>query len=176
MNKTLFFIPLLLLLVFGCKSPVESSSNPPGYFPLQIGNKWYYNTFSQYSDSIDLIWQVVGQKVINGKQYFAIKESSASTFINDTIYFRFDGNILLSKINNNPEQYVADFSLNLNDSASWRYDLKVVQKSDDIIKFETPFGPDYGYSITFKKGVGITNTIQNGIIYNYKKLIKWEIK
>jgi hypothetical protein len=176
MNKTLYMITLLLLLIFGCKSPVESSSIPTNYFPLQIGNKWYYNAFSQYPDSIDLIWEVVGQKEINGKQYFAIKESSSSIFFTDTIYFRFNRNTLLSKINNNPEQYVADFSLNLNDSASWRNDLKVVQKSGSIMKFETPFGPDYGYSITFKNGIGITNEIQNGIILNHKTLIKSELK
>ena len=176
MNKTLYLIALLLSLIFGCKSPVESSSNLPDYFPLQIGNKWYYNTVSQYPDSIDLIWEVVGQKEINGKQYFAIKESSTSTFFNDTIFFRMDGDILLAKATDYPEQYVADFSLRLNDSASWRNDLKVVQKSDGIMKFETPFGPDYGYSITFKNGIGITNEIQNGIILNRKTLIKWLTK
>jgi hypothetical protein len=42
------------------------------------------------------------------------------------------------------------------------------------MKFETPFFADYGYSITFKKDIGITKTIDNGIIYNYRTLIKTE--
>ena len=54
---------------------------------------------------------------------------------------------------------------NLNDTAYWENDMTVVQKTKDIMRFEIPFGADYGYSITFKRGIGITNKIQNGFIY-----------
>lgn len=33
-----------------------------------------------------------------------------------------------------------------------------------------------GYSITFKKGVGITSVIQEGFVYYYNKLIKTDLK
>ena len=173
MNKSL--IPFLLLLLLGCKSPVESVYNTLDYFPLQIGNKWYYNTIPSHPDSIDLVWTVTGLKLINGNLYYSIVENSSSFAYIDTVYYRFQGTSLLNQ-RFDTEQYLADFSLNLNQYAPWRDDLKVIQKSDDIMKFETPFGADYGYSITFKKGIGITHTIDNGIIYNYKTLIKAELK
>lgn len=69
-----------------------------------------------------------------------------------------------------------DFSLNLYDTAYWRNDLRVIQKTENIIIFQTPFGADYGYSITFKKGIGITNSILNGFAYYRRTLIKAEIK
>ena len=164
------------ILIIGCDSPTEYSLNPKEYFPLQVGNKWYYN--SDYSDTttINLISEVNGKEDIDFKEYFRIIEQNLQSNFIDTIFFRFGGDTLFSRKKYYPERIMADFSLNLNDTAYWENDMTVVQKTKDIMRFEIPFGADYGYSITFKRGIGITNKIQNGFIYHRRILIKAEIK
>ncbi|MCK6613543.1 MAG: hypothetical protein L6Q47_04850 [Ignavibacteriaceae bacterium] len=167
----------LVVLFIGCDSTTEKSSIPGAYLPLKVGNKWYYNSHSRFPDttSIDLVWEVKGQVEINGIYYFSIIEHNLRNDYLDTLFYRLNGDTLFTwNVNNG--QIIADFSLNLNDTAYWRNDLKVVQKTKDIMQFETPFGADYGYSISFQKGVGITNIIEGGVVYHRKKLLKAEIK
>ncbi|MDP2303458.1 MAG: hypothetical protein Q8N03_13660 [Ignavibacteria bacterium] len=176
MKKIYLFIFLSFLLLFGCKSPSEPSSNPEEYFPLQIGNKWYYNSAFPDTTSVNIICEVHGQEDINHKKYYRIVEQNLQYNFLDTIFYRISGDTLFSRRINYDEQTVADFSLNLNDTAYWQNDLTVVQKTKDIIKFETPFRVDYGNSITFQRGIGITNSVQNGFVYYRRTLIKAEIK
>jgi hypothetical protein len=74
------------------------------------------------------------------------------------------------------ERVFADFSLNLNEHAYWLQDLKVTVKNNELMTFETPWGMDYGYSLTFRKGVGMIFSAANGIVYYRTKMIKAEIK
>lgn len=175
MNKFSSIIFLLIILFMNCGSPTEPTSNPGEYFPLKIGNKWYYN--SEYPDttSINIIWEVIGQEEITWKHYYAIVEQNLQTNRLDTLFFRFNGDTLFRR-GTNREQIIADFSLNVNDTAYWQNDLRVVQKTQDIMIFETPFGADYGYSISFQKGIGIINLVQNGFLYYRRTLVKAEIK
>jgi len=175
MKRIISFIPLLILIIAGCESPMDTTPADE-YFPLKVGNKWYYNSIYPDTTYINVIWEVNGKEEINGKQYFKIVEQNLQINHIDTLFYRFDEDTLFCKRINYDERIVADFSLNLNDTAYWQNDLRVVQKTENIIKFETPFGADYGYSISFKKGIGITNTIQNGFVYNRLTLIKAEIK
>ena len=176
MKKIYLIISLSFLFILGCDSPTEYSLNSEDYLPLKVGNKWYYN--SDYSDTttINLISEVNGKEDIDNKSYYRILEQNLQSNFIDTIFFRFSGDTLFSRNKSYSEQIMADFSLNLNDTAYWQNNMTVVQKTKDIMKYEIPFGADYGYSITFKRGVGITNTIQNGFIYHRRILIKSEIK
>jgi hypothetical protein len=176
MKKIYLLILLSFLLLLGCKSPNEPSLNPEEYFPLQIGNKWYYNTVYPDTTSVNIICEVNGQEEINHKQYYRIVEQNLQYNFIDTLFYRVNGDTLFSRRINYDEQIIADFSLRLDDTAYWQNDLKVVQKTKDIIKFETPFGADYGDSITFQRGIGITNSVQNGLVYYRRTLIKAEIK
>ncbi len=181
MKNIYLLIPLAVSLVCGCKSTNEPtsnnkpSSNSEKYFPLKLGNKWYYNTANYIPDSIDLIWEVTGQEVLNDILYYRIIKQYLRYNTTDTQFYRFNGDTLFCK-SKNIESIIADFSLNLNETASWFSDLKVVRKTDSLIEFSTPFGIDYGYSITFLKGYGITKIISNGIVYYETTLIKAEIK
>ena len=176
MKKIYLIISLSFIFIIGCDSPTEYSLNPEDYLPLKVGNKWYYN--SDYSDTttINLISEVDGKEDIDNKSYFRILEQNLQSNYIDTIFLRFGEDTLFSIKKNYPEQIIADFSLNHNDTAYWQNDMTVVQKTKDIIKYGIPFGADYGYSITFKRGVEITNSIQNGFIYHRSMLIKTEIK
>ncbi len=176
MKKICLLISLSFLFLFGCESPNEPSLNPGEYLPLKIGNKWYYSTAYPDTTSINIICEVNGQEDINNKTYFKIVEQNLQHNFLDTLFYRFSGDTLFSIRKNYKEQIIADFSLSLNDTAYWQHDLIVVQKTKDIIKFETLFGADYGNSITFKRGIGIINSVQNGFVYYRRTLIKAEIK
>jgi len=176
MKKIFFVISSSLLLLLGCSSPNEPLSKSEEYFPLEIGNKWYYN--SNYSDttSINLISEIIGKEEINSKLYYKIIEQNVQSGFLDTIFFRLSGDTLFNMRKDYNEQIIADFSLNLYDTTYWQDDMTVVQKNKDIIEFQIPFAADYGYSIAFKKGIGITNIVVNGFIYHRRILIKAEIK
>ena len=176
MKKIYLIFSLSFLFAIGCDSPTEYSINPEDYLPLKVGNKWYYNLDYSDTTSINLISEVNGKEKIGLKTYYRILEQNLLTNFIDTVFFRFSGDTLFSRRKVYPEQIIADFSLNLNDTAYWQNDMTVVQKTKDIMKFEIPFGADYGYSITFKKGIGIINTIQNGFVFHRRILIKSEMK
>ena len=95
----------------------------------------------------------------------------------DTIYYRLVNSVLYSKLPRHEERIIADFSLNENEYAYWDTigDLKVTEKTDTIIKFERPFHIDYGSSVTYKKGIGIIQTRENGFIYYQRNLVKAEL-
>ena len=176
MKKIYLAVSLSFLLLLGCSSPNEPSSDPEEFFPLKAGNKWYYNTSYTDTDSIDLISEVTGGEVIGSKLYFRIVEQNLQFGFIDTVFYRFGGDTLFGKTKNYSEQIIADFSLNLNDAAYWQSDMRVVQKTQDIMKFEVPFAADYGSSITFQRGLGIIETEQNGFVYYRRTLRKVEIK
>lgn len=153
---------------------MEPSLSSEEFFPLQVGNKWYYNSSFPDSNSVDFVWEVVGEENFDGKQYFAITELNLKFNFISTLYYRFNGATLFVR-GTNFEKILADFSLNLNDTAYWQNELVVVEKTKDIMKFETPQGADYGFSFSFKRGIGIINSIQNGFTYDRKTLLKAEI-
>jgi hypothetical protein len=165
-----------LLMSFACESPNEPFRANEEYLPLKMGNKWYYNSNYQDSSSIDIIWELTQQKELNKNTYSEVIKYYLKSNHRDTLYYRLSRDTLFFRSTDDNDQIVADFSLSLNETAYWQNDLKVVQKTKDLITFETPFGADYGYSITFKKGIGMTNLIQNGIVYQRIKLIEAEIR
>lgn len=172
-------LTLILITVFmiSCgDSPTEPSSGSEDYFPLKVGNKWYYNSDFSDSTSIDITWEVTGEEKIDHKTYSIIIEQNIQHNYTDTLYFRLNGATLFSKRINYDDYIVADFSLNLNDTAYWINDLTVVQKTNEIIEFATPFMADYGHSTTYKKGIGITQSVDNGLVYYRRTLINAEIK
>jgi hypothetical protein len=88
------------ILIIGCDSPTEYSLDPKEYFPLKVGNKWYYN--SDYSDTttINLISEVNGKEDIDFNEYFRIIEQNLQSNFIDTIFFRFGGVGITNKIQN----------------------------------------------------------------------------
>jgi len=176
MKKIIITLSFTFIFEIGCESVNEPNSYSQDYFPLKSGNKWYYSLSYPDTTSLDLVWEVNGQEKINGKLYFSVVQQNLKSNFTNIVFYRQNGDTLFFKTKNSNELIVADFSLNLNETAYWQKDLRVVQKTKDIIKYETPFGADYGYSMMFKKGIGIINSIQNGFIYYRTTLIKAEIK
>ncbi len=176
MKKLIRLIPLLFALLLSCESPVEPTGSAKEFFPLKVGNKWYYNLTYSDTTSIDEIWEITGRKTLDNKEYYQMVTNRLKNNFKDTLYYRTNGDTLFSKRPEFNEQIIADFSLKINETTYWQDDLKVTKKTGDTMTFETPFRADYGYSITFKKGIGISIQIQNGFIYYKLKLIKVELK
>lgn len=176
MKNSALLLLFFLSLITGCKSPNEPASMSGEFFPLAVGNKWYYNTNHPDTTSVNLIQEITGQKVISKKNYYEMASLNLLSGVRDTFYYRLNGDTLFVRNAKDGEHILADFSLNLNDAAYWQQDLKVTAKTDEFITFQTPWGPDYGYSVTFKRGVGIINSAENGLVYYRTKLIKSEIK
>jgi len=176
MKTKYLFASFLLVILFGCKSSTETVPDASSYFPLKVGTIWYYNTNINDTTSINTTWKVSRVIPFEGKNYFEIIEHNILANYFDTLYYRLEGDKLYLKNIGDEERIVADFNLQLHDTTSWQSDLKVIEKTSQIMTFATPFAPDYGYSITFKKGVGITLEMENGFVVNYKKLLKAELK
>ncbi|MCU7497420.1 MAG: hypothetical protein HF311_18265, partial [Ignavibacteria bacterium] len=160
-----------------CKSPNEPAPASSEYFPLAVGNKWYYHT-NGISDtsSINVVREVTGQKSIDNKTYYEVVSTQLASGIKDTAFLRMSDKILFAHMGKG-ENIIADFSLNLNDKAYWEKDLKVSKKNGDIMAFESiPQLIDNGYGVTYQKGVGMTYSFLNGFAYEYTKLVKSEIK
>lgn len=176
-----FFFSLSFLM--GCKSPNEPAPKPQGFFPLAMGNKWYYNsnTFIYGANNLDttsvnLVQEITGQKVIDKKNYFEVTSTDLTSGTKETSYYRLSGDTLFHITAKYPENILADFSLNLNDQAYWDQSLKVIQKNDEYMAFAIR-DFDYSFSMTFKRGVGMINSASYGFgDCHMTKLIKSEIK
>ncbi len=168
---------LTLFLLISCETSHEPLYVDNSFFPLNIGNKWYYNTSGLNTDPILIIKEVVALKAINDNSYYLVTNTHVQHSYKDSIYYRIDNSILYSKLPQHEERIIADFSLKKNEYAYWDAigDLKVTEKTNSIMKFERPFGADYGSSVTFKKGVGIIESIENGIIFYKRTLVRAEI-
>ncbi len=95
---------LLLSTVFSINSIAQSSNF---YFPLEVGNKWFYKQYSQayplgepiYSKTIQQIWRVVERQQINLNNTTALVETSKRiNEQNDT--FETADTILINQNNN----------------------------------------------------------------------------
>ncbi len=173
----LFFIftGVWLLLLSACSSstgPKPSKS----FFPLKTGNKWYYSADYKDTTHVDEIWTVTGQQTLDGKDYFAIQKEDRVHNISNADYYRMHGDTLFIKETGFPERIIADFSIAQNDFCYWDSNATVTRKTNTIFEFGAPFSGDSGYHTIYKKGIGLTRLITNGIIYHQQKLVKAYIK
>ena len=177
MNKLHRIMYLVLFILISCKTSTEPLFVDNNFFPLNIGNKWYYNTNGSDADPILIIMEVVAIEEINDKSYYLVTNSNIQYSYKDSIYYRINNSVLYSKMPNNEEQIVADFSLKKNEYAYWDVigDLKVTEKTNSIMKFERPFSADYGSSVTYQKKIGIIESILNGFIFFKRTLVRAEI-
>ena len=177
MKTYLSLVVIALCLLNSCKTSYEPLSIDYNFFPLKIGNKWYYNTSGLDTDPVLNIYEVKARKEINGTWYYLITNTSVQHNLKDSVYYRLDNAVLSSISAGHEEVIIADFSLNKNDYAYWDLigDLKVTEKTESIITFERPFQVDYGSSVTYKKGIGIIRKIMNGYFYSQSKLVRAEL-
>jgi len=179
MNKNTFNLSsvtfIILLLLSGCESPNgNNSANNGQFFPLAVGNKWYYNSGS--SDSkFDIVWQIKGVQIIDNKNYYQLFTSILKSNTTDTSYYRYSGDTLFTRTENR-DSVIADFNVRLNDSTYWSPGGIVTQKTQDSITFSASFNRVFGYSITYVRGIGMTSLEKTVEVTHMYKLVDAEIK
>jgi len=183
---------ILLYMLTSCGVSDLNNSNNVDYFPLQIGNKWYYS--SDKSQSLDKAtkWEIVSAIVINDIEYYLVEKTHPYS-TKDTSYYRYEDSKLIelfidkSKNNYYLESIFADFNILENDFFNYYaesdndediyYKVTLKEKTTssitlfyNIIQFR-----DTEHSITFQENKGIVETFSYASgSYNY--LIHYELK
>lgn len=158
-----FIIPFWFFWAAGCSSPTEPESLADSFFPISEVTSWQYLSNTP-RDSTILLWKVSGETQIGGLSYFLVAESYPGTEINPAaVYYRKNGTVLYQKIADQPEEIIADFALNSGDVAYWDRQLKVTSKTEASMTFDTGQRGQYRYSITFRKGYGVSSRTFTGV-------------
>ncbi len=123
MNKLIYTI-ILLLLLFGCKkdfSPQELLS-----FDFEVGNIYKYHAIWQENEELLMdnyfYVEITGDTIINGKKYF---------IFNNTIYNRFEDNIIYHYSYDGSEEIVFDFNVNEGDTIYFNYNYYMVKSIEE---------------------------------------------
>ena len=165
--KKYFVIPGLLLfmiLVYSCSSSTEPHYSLD-YFPMKMGNTWYYTGFLHNPDNHqgkkESKWEVTGEKVFGNVKYTEITETN---LVRDDIperkeYYYMSRNKLF-KYDQDKKMagLFAQFDLDKDESFQYfDYNVKVTEKTDSTIRFyyDHPGYIDEEHWITFEKGTGI---------------------
>jgi hypothetical protein len=187
----------VVLVIIGLCSGCSQGPTEPEYvnsfFPLEVGNKWYYNSFSSSSQrfnplEVDEVKEIIGIKQISEKKYYLAEtkyyDQSGSIYYVDTSYYRYSKDTLYQHRNYNNASYEiasAIFSLEkgdryMNYMGSTIFEVTVREKDNGLITFfyDSPQFKDTESEITFQKGKGISKryTPSSGI---ETKLIKADL-
>ena len=190
-KKMFSFLLVLSLSVFiSCDVNSPNAGDSGKYFPMQIGNKWYYapDSYSSNFDSTNIneIWTVADTKYIDGIQFYVINcfYITYDYSYSYVLYYNPNVNILYEYIDNGQESpYItpkAKFNLNVNDKFEYinglNYNVSVISKNWPYMSFyyDDPQVYDEEYSITFKEGIGIYKWISGWGIG--ERLVKSELK
>lgn len=200
-NYLKIFIVFMIPLFISCDDNIVGPEDANSFFPLSIGNKWFYKSYIDYNDSLkfnypdkeyDLTYEIIGNTNIDGKTYFMLEVKSYDyNSINypvriDTNYCRTDGKYLiwlgkfLGKYYN---RLYVDFSIAEGDTFhfTWQnnftYVGKVKTKTWDLITiyYEIPGAADEDIEVTFLKNIGLQN--QKALDWGFAILLtKFELK
>lgn len=174
---TLLYI-LYILLFAGCKETVVEPVYSEDYFPLNFGNKWYYSSldFRHMPDTTGRseIWEVIGNKEIDGKSCAAVKTTQFSSpgiiaYVDTAYYYAKDGKLYSAYKDDSGSLALAlyaDFTLNegdkfISDLHHYSYNVRVSEKTDSTMSFyyDVPQYADEEFSVTFKKNTGVQKRV-----------------
>ena len=183
---------IFLSILFSACGSLEPEAANDSFFPMKVGNIWYYNSTPTGDLSDATKWEIVSKKQFAGNDYYQLVQSYNNSY-SDTVYYRIENNKLIQLlIDKNPNSYyfetvAADFNLDVNGSfryymeyvsgKEYYYDVTIKSKSDDEITFfyNSPNAVDEEHSVTYKKGVGVSESYSDAWgIHSY--LIHQELK
>ncbi len=182
---------ILLYMLTSCGISDSNDINKD-YFPLQVGNKWYYSNDKSQTLDKAAKWEIVRTIIINDIEYYLVEKTPLYSR-KDTSYYRYEGTKLIelfidkSKNNYYLESIFADFNIHENDSFNYYAETdndediyyKVTLKDRtpssvalfyDILQFR-----DTEHSITFQEDKGIVETYSYAS-GGYTYLIHYELK
>ena len=179
-------------MLTSCGVSELNNSNNVDYFPLQIGNKWYYSNDKSQSLDKATKWEIVSTIVIDDIEYYLVEKTHPYS-TKDTSYYRHEDSKLIelfidkSKNNYYLESIFADFNILENDFFNYYaesdndedifYKVTLKERTTDsitlfynIIQFR-----DTEHSITFQENIGIVETYSYAS-GSYTYLIHYELK
>lgn len=180
------FLLFVVLSLIGCKESITETEQASSFFPLQVGNKWYYKNYTFYSNHFSqdtstdyrYVSEIKNEITIEDKEYYYLECSfyNGKIYQYNTAYYRTENQKLyILKWDNNLKEYtgglLADFSKTEGDTFLSYYESKsmknqpyyfighVIERTADvrIIHYEIPMGYDEDVILTFRKNVGIEN-------------------
>lgn len=190
-------ILILVLLIVGCENLIEPQkdkdiSSP--YFPLTLGNKWYYKYWDRfnstfiYPESIILTEEVISTHALNNKLFFLIERCNlnidGSIRRKDSVYYNFSGDTLYQILS---DWEFSEESLSIRaifaNTGHVSYQMKWYDQyyeaysrleTDTTVNFVfyRPQWVDSGSEWKFKKNVGICDYLSYQT--NGKKLVSYE--
>ena len=104
---SVYFVFLMIILGVSCqKQAIPELTNNKDYFPLAVGNKWYYQTYSIDQDgnkrpfytSLDSMY-IIGDSLLNGHKYFQLVSNTCivGACVSDTTLVRLSGDRVVNE-------------------------------------------------------------------------------
>jgi hypothetical protein len=182
--KTIILLSVIIIFFSGCEEligpPFKEKINS-NYFPLSIGNKWYYkywdnfNSEFVYPESIAKTEEIISTKSLNNKLFFLVEHSylnlDGSVRISDSVYLHMSGDTLYQlksewKFEEESLSIAAIFadSGNVNFQMKWYdyyYEVYSRFETDSTMNFVyyVPNTVDSGSERQYKRNIGICDYI-----------------
>ncbi|MFA6980434.1 MAG: hypothetical protein WC209_14020 [Ignavibacteriaceae bacterium] len=149
------------------------------FFPLSVGNKWYYSNKSPYdTNNITLVKEVTESLIINNHVYYQITSNNLSSSLyrlsGDTLFERqcSDDKIYALFNIDNGEEFFYNQCFSRGD---YNITVQLVRKNllERILFYDQVNAYDDENYVTFGRGVGVT-ALKGA--WDYSRLVKYEIK
>lgn len=173
--KSNFLNIFLLQLIFifsACDSP-NGPGEPagPGFFPMQIGNRWTY--ILAQDSSFKSTVEIVGKMTIGAHEYFIFERSFSTSSYKDSLFYRQeDGNKVFTYWMGKDELYI-DFDMPVD--KPWNsfgdYNAVIISKDAELplpagtfsnvvkISFDIPNVIDEEHTNSYARHVGLIQTV-----------------
>ena len=91
-------------------SPTSSENAGLSYFPMQVGNRWVYESANTQSE-MGFELKIVGTTHVSGKEYFIFERRDLDSGFVDSTLYRGDGDGKIYIYNAGQERLYVDFAL-----------------------------------------------------------------
>ncbi len=164
-NLILIFAALLFFSACDSNQTTGQTNIEASYFPLQVGNQWYYEVDS---DTVQLYTKVTGKTTKDGREYYILdyvqRQGPGSVGPEKTMYLRSPDGLKIYEYKNNTEKLYRNFSEVIADTnyikkyiTSRRdyVDIPIGRFNDIINVTDVGFERDAGGTMDYAKGVGL---------------------
>lgn len=186
-----------IFLFLSCDENPLEPENANSFFPLKLGNKWYYRQYTTFNDSLkfkypdkeyDLTFEIIGDKEIDGKTYSVLEGTSydySSQFYPirvDTSYCRNEGSRFFWLGEDSYGYHnlmIADFSVSEGDTFSFNRDNNSTSTTVGTVKkrtwaaitifYDIPNVSDDESEVTFVRNIGLQNSAS--LFWNFGQLL-----
>ncbi len=186
---------ILFITFIKCESsnPVDNDSlnSHSSYFPLKIGNRWYYNSNTDPFDSTSYneVWEAKTNLWIFQREFYLIEKTkyfSDGSIKYDSMYYCLNNDTLLQfhpswESSESSLSIKAIFSSNQKFKMKWldsEYEAYAKTRNDSIITFTyyIPRGMDSGSETTFHKNIGLIKSYSYFVPDAGIRLVDYELK